>query len=52
MKRYRALVGLSWETKAGTRRVEPGEVVTGIPSHSVPWLLEQGCIEPVSKGED
>lgn len=52
MKRYRAKVGLSWETKSGTKHVEAGQIATGIPEHSVPWLLEQGLIEPVGKGED
>lgn len=40
-KRYRVVRGLNY----GTKRAEPGDVVTDLPSKSIPWLLEQGCIE-------
>jgi hypothetical protein len=43
-KRYRVLVGLSWDEE----RAEPGEVRDDIPAKSLTWLLEQGCIEEVS----
>lgn len=52
MRRYRARVGLSWETKTGTKRVKAGEVATGIPPQSIPWLLDQGLIEPAGKGDE
>lgn len=51
-KKYRASTGLSYSTKGGDRRVEPGEVVDDIPPKSVPWLLRQGHIEEVEGGED
>lgn len=28
--------------------VAPGKLADGLPACSVPWLLEQGCIEAVS----
>lgn len=31
------------------RRAEAGEVVGDIPACSVPWLLEQGLIRPVTE---
>jgi hypothetical protein len=43
-KAYRVLVGLSWDDE----RAEPGEVRDDIPAKSIPWLLEQGCVEEVS----
>ena len=59
-RQYRAIVGLSYPTNeadvAKAKRheqvprkdVEAGDVVSDIPSCSVPWLLEQGLIEEVS----
>lgn len=29
---------------------EPGDVLTDLPSSSLPWLVEQGIIEPVKAG--
>lgn len=43
---YVALVGLDYRDKEGKpKRVEPGQVATDIPAHSLPWLLQQGLIE-------
>lgn len=42
---YRVLVGLDY---LGIRR-EPGEIVSDIPPESIPWLLEQKCIEPIGE---
>lgn len=39
--KYRVLVGMDYSD----HRAEAGDVVTDIPSVSIPWLLEQGCIE-------
>ncbi len=50
VKRYRVLVGMDYPPD---RRAEPGDVVDDLPVKSIPWLLEQGCIEPVDdKGGD
>lgn len=35
----------------GLKRVPPGRVVTDIPQRSIPWLIEQGCIERVGEGD-
>jgi hypothetical protein len=43
MADHKVLVGLTYAGK----RVKAGEVVSDIPSRSVPWLVEQGVIEPV-----
>ncbi len=63
MKRYRALVGLSYpaskkdlalclEGKDYERReVKEGEVADDIPSESIPWLLTDGSIEEVTGGD-
>ena len=62
VKQYRALAGLSYPAtkkdldlcikgQAHERReVEPGEIVSDIPSVSLPWLLEDGRIEEVTDG--
>ena len=42
MPDYKALVGLTYAGK----RAEAGDVVSDLPSRSVPWLVEQGLIEP------
>lgn len=47
-KRYEVLVGLDY----GDTRREPGDIADDIPSKSLAWLLEQGCIRPaVESGE-
>lgn len=51
MKQYRVLTGLNYPTKAGEQRAEQGDVVSDLPAKSVPWLLEQGHIEPAEDGE-
>jgi hypothetical protein len=43
MTKFLVLVGLSY----GKKNSAPGEVVSDIPTQSVPWLLEQGAIKPV-----
>lgn len=43
MATYKALVGLDYAGK----RVEPGDVVSDLPSRSVSWLVEQGLVEKV-----
>lgn len=43
MADHKVLVGLSYAGK----RAEAGDTVSDIPSRSVPWLVEQGLIEPV-----
>jgi len=42
MANHKVLVGIDYMGK----RAEPGAIVSDIPSKSVPWLLEQGIIEP------
>lgn len=42
MADHKVLVGLSYAGK----RAEAGDIVSDIPSRSVPWLVEQGLIEP------
>ena len=44
MTTHKVLRGLTYEG----RRAEVGDVVTDIPSKSVPWLKEQGLIEEVA----
>jgi hypothetical protein len=66
MATYKALVGLTFPagkknlakaaagmTDVVTRwtRVEAGKVTSDIPTSSLPWLLEQGLIEPVDGSE-
>lgn len=49
-KRYRVVTGLDYPGKGGAgKRAEPGDVVSDLPVKSVPWLLEQGHIEPVEE---
>lgn len=43
--RYRVRVGLNY---LGLRK-EPGEIVSDIPADDIPWLIEQGAIEPVEE---
>lgn len=45
MPSYKVLIGLEYKTI----RREPGDVADDIPKQSVPWLLEQGAIEPVGE---
>lgn len=40
MPTYKVLAGLNYAGK----RAEPGDVVSDLPSKSVPWLTEQGLI--------
>lgn len=40
-----------WDER-GIREVAAGTVVDDVPPESVAWLLEQGCIEPVTAGGD
>lgn len=48
--KYRVLVGVSYPGPKGKeKRAEPGDVVKDLPPESVPWLLEQGYIEPVEE---
>ena len=53
--RYRILRGLRYQMERpdGTRgsvvRRPAGEIVTDLPTGSVPWLLEQGIIEPATR---
>ena len=50
---YVAKVGLNYLTQAGqARRAEPGEVINDLPAKSLPWLLEQGLIEPAAEVKD
>lgn len=42
MADHKVLVGLSYAGK----RANAGDTVSDIPSRSVPWLIEQGLIEP------
>lgn len=46
---YRAVVRLT--TKDRTVLALPGESCAQVPASSLPWLLEQGLIEPVQKAE-
>lgn len=47
--RFRVLKGLSYyDNKA---RGEVGDIVDDLPAESLPWLLEQGCIEAVDESE-
>lgn len=48
--KYRALKRL----RDAERRLiaEPGQVTDKIPATSIPWLLEQGYIEPVTAEEE
>lgn len=48
MKTYLVLVGLNYPVKGGKeKRAEPGDVITDLPTKSIPWLLDNGYIEPV-----
>lgn len=46
---YRVLTGLNYPGKRGEKRVEPGEIVSDIPSASLEWLLSRGCVEKVKE---
>ncbi len=46
--KFTVLVGINYPPD---RRAEMGDVVDDIPAASVPWLLEQGLIEPAKKKE-
>lgn len=47
---YRVLKALTYYDN--TARGEVGEIVTDLPVESIPWLLEQNCIELVAESED
>lgn len=32
------------------KRAEPGDIVSDLPAHSIPALLEKACIEEVADG--
>lgn len=46
-QQYRVLRGLNYGPK--DKRAEAGDVVADLPPDSLPWLLEQGHIEPVTE---
>lgn len=46
---YRAVVRLT--TKDRAVLAMPGELCTQVPASSLPWLIEQGLIEPAQKAE-
>ena len=46
---YRVLKGLSYYDNRA--RGEVGAIVFDLPAESIPWLLEQHCIEPVEESE-
>lgn len=46
MAKYKILVGLNYPPD---KRAEPGDIVDDIPKRSIPWLLEQGHIEPTEE---
>lgn len=50
--KYRVKTGLNWGTGSEAKRAEPGEIRGDIPEKSLPWLLEQGLIEPVGEVRD
>ncbi len=45
-KKYRVLRGLDW---GKNERAEADDVRDDIPAASIPWLLEDGLIEPVEE---
>ena len=49
-KNFVATVRLS--TKANDTLALPGERCDRVPASSLPWLLEQGLIEPVKDGSN
>lgn len=44
-QRYRILVGMNYGPH-GRIRFEIGDVTEDLPASDVPWLIEQGYIEP------
>jgi len=62
--RYRALVGMHYPStpedvqkhlakeECDWTEVVPGEECIGLPPESVPWLLEQECIEAIEGGDN
>lgn len=44
MATYRVLAGISYPPN---KRAEVGDVVDDLPSRSIKWLVEAGCIEQV-----
>lgn len=48
---YKALVGFNYPTASGEVRVEPGQVVSDLPERSVSWLVRDGVVAPVEKGD-
>lgn len=45
--RFRVMAGLNYPAGGVNVRAEAGAVVDDLPAESVPWLLEQGYVEPV-----
>lgn len=45
MTQYKVNVGINYPPE---KRAEPGDVVDDIPEKSLPWLLEEGIVEPVA----
>ena len=43
MAKYKVLTGIDYPPN---RRAEAGDVVDDLPSKSIKWLRESGCIEP------
>lgn len=41
---YEVLVGINYGP--ASTRAEAGEIVTGLPAKSIPWLLDQQIIRP------
>lgn len=50
LRRLRAGENIPWPDRQ-MRRAEPGDVVDDLPTASVPWLLEDGAIEPAGEVE-
>lgn len=44
---YRVLVGLNYPAAGLDKRAEADDIVEDLPAKSVPWLLQDGYIEPV-----
>lgn len=47
IRRILAGEDVPWEERR-TRRAEPGDIVSDLPAHSIPALIEKGYIEAVS----
>ena len=49
MTDYLVNVGIDYPPE---KRAEPGDVVSDIPDKSIPWLLREGIITTVKKGQE